>query len=218
MANQNRAFSLPLYLAAFVISIVIFGIGIYAGTIVDKGSLSGISADVERVLQRLESAQLLLFLDDSSSFCPVYSGELQKLERDTEKIGQKLDLLADKGTFDIELKRQYFILEAQAYLLSKKVNDRCNVGDLLVLYFYSNNNCENCRQQGEDLLRARDRFLASTNRTVKIYSFDGELGSPVADALKQKYNVSGYPTVIINENAYRGYNSIEKMLGLFEEG
>ncbi len=213
--ENHRPFSLPLYIVAFVVAVLIFIIGIYVGTIIDKTHLSNISVDVDKNLQRLESTQLLFFLDDSPSFCTVLNSELEKLETDTEKIGQKLDLLADKGSSDPELKKQYFVLEAQSYLLSKKINDRCNVKDVLVLYFYSNNNCEKCRQQGEELLRARDQIGSHPNR-IKFYSFDGDLDSPVADALKQKYNATSYPTIVVNQKLFEGYKDLDSLIKILK--
>src|SRR3989338_302544 len=213
--NTPRSFSAPLYILAFIIAIVIFGIGVYVGTLFDKSNLSRISSDVESTLQRLESAQILLFLDDSASFCPVYKTELEKLERDTELIGHRLNLLSDKGATDIELKKQYFVLEAQGYLLSKKVNERCNVNDTLVLYFYSNKNCEKCAAQGEDLLRSRDQLSNSIDKRIKFYSFDGDLGSAVADALKQKHYVYEYPTIVVNDKVYRDYQDVDTLVKIF---
>ena len=214
--NKRRSFSAPLYILAFIITIIIFGIGVYVGTLFDKSNLSGISSDVEKTLQRLESAQLLLFLDDSASFCPVYKTELEKLERDTELIGYKLSLFTEKGTVDIDLKKQYFVLEAQGYLLSKKVNDKCDVHDILVLYFYSNKNCEKCSRQGDELLMTRDQLSGKIDKRIKFYSFDGDLGSAIADALKQKHYIYEYPTIVVNDKAYVGYQDIDTLIKIFK--
>ncbi len=218
MDNPKRPFSYPMYLIALLITAVIFAIGVYVGTILDRGSLDNLSLDVSQSIQRLESAQLLFFLDESASFCPVYADELEKLEADTNRIGQKLNLLEDKGAVDLGLKKQYFSLEAQSYLLSKKVKEKCATRDVLVLYFYSNTECAQCRNQGEELEAVRDETLVKSANAyhIRLYSFDGDIGSPVAEALKEKYDVSRYPSIVVNDQVYEGYQDQEALRRIFQ--
>lgn len=216
--EKKRSFSYPLYILTFLITVVIFVIGIYVGTLIDQQNVNGLSGDVAQNLQRLQSTQLLFFLDDSASFCPVYANELEKLEADTNQIGEKLKLIEDKGVFDLELKKQYFILEAQSYLLSKKVKEKCITKDVLVLYFYSNTNCAKCKEQGTILLQVRDETLEKINYAynIKFYSFDGDIGSPIAESLKQKYNISVYPTIILNERTHEGFQDTQDVTRLLQ--
>ncbi len=218
--GNYRKISLPIYLIALAITVLIFAIGVYVGTILDRGNLSSVSGELEQNLQRLESTQLIFFLEDSKSFCPVYEDELNKLEKNTERIGQKLNLLEDKGAADSDLKKQYFVLETQGYLLSKRVVEKCGVNYTLILYFYSGLNCERCREQGLNLLKARD-LLSHQNQiqnesNIKIYSFDGDLGSSVANALKDQYLVAQYPTIIVNGKSYSGYKDAETLAQLLK--
>ena len=209
---MKRKMSISLYVLALLITILIFGLGVYLGTIIDKSKVSNISSEVETISQRLSNTQLLLLLEDSSSFCPLYKDELDNLDGQTEKIGLQLQFLEDtKGIIDVELKKQYFVLEAQAYLLSQKVNEKCGSNDVLLLYFYSNKNCNDCKKQGEYILTAREN-IKSRNFSIKIYSFDGDLGTPIVDALRNKYSISKYPSIVINENLVEGFlntNQIE---------
>lgn len=209
---MKRKMSISLYILALLITVLIFGLGVYLGTIIDKSKVSNISSEVQTISQRLSNTQLLLLLEDSSSFCPLYKDELDNLDRETEKIGLQLQFLEDaKGIVDIELKKQYFVLEAQSYLLSQKVNEKCESNDdVLLLYFYSNKNCENCKKQGEYILSAREN-IKSKNFSIKIYSFDGDLGTPIVDALKNKYSISLYPSIVINERIIPGFLDVNKI-------
>ena len=98
------------------------------------------------------------------------------------------------------------MLEAESYLLSKKVKTLCGGSESLLINFYSNKNCAQCLDQGVEILRARDS-LEAQGLKVKLFSFDGEIGSPVAEAFVRQYNVSGYPTIVINEQAYPGFKT-----------
>ncbi|MDO8554600.1 MAG: hypothetical protein Q7S22_07365 [Candidatus Micrarchaeota archaeon] len=207
--SEQRKLSLPLYLGAFVVTVLIFMIGIYVGNYISENAKQTMSSDIESISSKLSGTQLLFLLDNSSAFCPVYMDELSKLDGDTEIIGQKLAFLEDKyGTVNEKLKLQYFVLETEAYLLSKKVNEKCEDDSVLVLYFYSNKDCKDCKQQGESLLAAKN----SAKKNVKIYSFDGELNSPVVTALKIRHSISTYPSVVVDDALYLGFQSKEQLL------
>jgi hypothetical protein len=203
---MERKISYPLYALALLFSVIVFCAGVYMGNMIDQYNQQAISREVENISQKVASAQLLLLLDaNGSSFCPVYGSELDSINADVETIGYKLSYLEDeKHVYDIPLKKSYFVLEAQSYLLSNRIKERCGDNSTILVYFYSNTNCSSCQQQGYDILRARD---ATQGRVpfVRIYSFDGDLGSPVADGLKAQFNVTQYPSVVINGALHSGY-------------
>ncbi|VVC04516.1 Uncharacterised protein [Candidatus Bilamarchaeum dharawalense] len=209
---MERKISTPVYLLAFFLSLVIFLIGIYVGYLIDSANLQSISGEVSNVSDRVASIQLILLSEsNSSSFCPVYLSELDALDSQIEKIGYKLAFLEDeRNIFDDELKKKYFVLEAESYLLSKKMNTVCNSNLTLLVNFYSNKNCgQICKDQGAAVLQARDDLVHQMN--VKLFSFDGELDSPVAEAFEVQYNVTLYPTLVINEKTYSGYQSSDQI-------
>ncbi len=202
---MERKITLPIYAGAFLISLVIFVAGVYVGSQVDANSISGLEANVSSISEKVASVQLLLLSEgNSSSFCPVYSSELHSIDQDVESVGYRLSYLEDvKQVPDDELKKQYFMLEAESYLLSEKVKTLCGSDSVLLINFYSNKDCPNCKAQGTEVLKARDALEPSTD--IKLFSFDGDLGSPVAEAFMSQYNVTAYPTIVINGKAYPGY-------------
>ncbi len=206
-----RKLSLPLYTSAFVISLVIFLSGIFVGRLIDTSALEDLSTEVSDVSQRVISLQLLLLMEgNSSSFCPVYSSELDAIDEEVERMGYKLSYLEEqKEVVDEELKKQYFVLQAESYLLSKKVKEVCGDDTVLLIHFYSNKDCQDCRQQGSEILKSRDNLEGKVS--MKLYSFDGDLGSPIAEALKNNYGVATYPTIVINEAKYAGYTDSETL-------
>ncbi len=215
--SERKSLDLGLYGIAFIITVVIFSIGVYVGNFITKTNNENLYNTINEITQRTNSIQLLLLLDDSPAFCSVYKGELEKLDQETLDVGYKLSYLQDvKGTSDVKTKKEYFILETGAYLLTKKINERCNYNSTLVLYFYSNVNCPQCNEQGINILKARDMLADSNVTNIKIYSFDGDLGSAVADALKQKHYVYGYPTIIVNDKAYTGYQDVDALIKIFK--
>jgi hypothetical protein len=209
---MKRTVSVPIYAAAFAISLAIFLVGIYIGTLIDQANIRSISDDVSNISEKVASIQLLLLAEgNSSAFCPVYSSSLDSIDGDVERIGYKLTYLEDeKGVYDAELKKKYFIVEAESYLLSQKVRSLCGDDSVLLINFYSNADCERCRDQGVEILKARDA-LSSSGIDVKLFSFDGEIGSPVAEAFAMQYNVTSYPSVVINGRTYGGFKGSDDL-------
>lgn len=207
---EMRKMSVPIYVAAFVISVLIFAVGVYVGNTMDTVVKDSISSDLQDVYQKAQSSELLILLEDSPAFCPVYKEEADRMDDETLGLGTKIAYAEDvRGISDPELKKQYFMLEAQAYLISKKVKEQCNDGSELILYFYSNQNCASCAEQGHVL----DSLRASRNDT-KVYSFDGDLGSSIVAALKNQYGVTSYPAIVVNGQAYNRFVNGEELSGI----
>lgn len=203
--------NVQLYLHAFLMSIAVFGAGIYVGFLLDSWNLHGIESEVANISERVASAQLLLINEGNQSYCPLYKRELDSIDTDVEKIGYKLTYLEDeKHIFDDELKRKYFILEAESYALSKKTGEVCGDPSILLIHFYSNKGCERCTDQGSEILKMRDN-LRSQGVDVKLFSFDGTLGSPIAEALEIQYSIDSYPSIVIGDKAYSGFMSQDSL-------
>lgn len=203
-----RKISVPIYAASLAVTLIIFAVGVYVGTILDKGNLETVQSQIEKTNQLVLSSQIMLLFGESRSFCPVYAEQLGKLDAETEQVGLKLTYLEDmKGVTDAELKKQYFALETNAFLLSEKVREKCGGNFTTILYFYSNKGCADCGQQGYELINLKQKM----GWRVRIYSFDGELGSSVADALKTEYSVRNYPTIVIGNKTLFGFKTTREI-------
>lgn len=209
---MERKVSWPLYITAFVISAVIFIAGIYVGTILDSNEVYSLSSDVDSLSREISTVQVLMLSEEGPAFCPVYEEEFLKIDAEREKLGYELTYLEEqRHVYSPELKKDYFVLEAQSYFLAKKLQDICNDESTLVLYFYSNEECADCAQQGADILSARD----ASGKKVLIYSFDGDMGSNIAKGFMTQYNVTQYPSVVINGEVHSGYMSPEALSAEF---
>ena len=211
---MERKISWPLYLTAFVISAIIFIAGIYVGTLLDSAEINALSSNVDSLSKEISTVQVLMLSEEGSAFCPVYAEEFQKIDGEREKVGYELTYLEEeRNVYSPELKKDYFVLEAQSYFLAKKLQEVCDDDTVLVLYFYSNENCEDCSKQGIDILSARD----ASSENVLIYSFDGDLGSTMAEGFMTQYNVTTYPSVVINGETHSGYMSQEELAAEFSK-
>lgn len=207
--GSARKINIPLYVAAFLIATFIFGTGVYLGIVVEQEAAKSIRSSIEASMQRITEAQLIMLLEESPSFCPVYEEELGKAFDETDALGQELEYLEkQKKVYDPELKKKYFALELRNYLMAKKVREMCGGNFSLVLYFYSGD-CDSCEEQGRELTKARER----SGGGLKVFSFDGAGESNIVKALKKEHYVSTYPTLIINEeHKLTGFRNAEQIL------
>lgn len=214
----ERKISLTLYVIAFIVAATVFSIGVFVGKTIDDAVVNDISGDVSSLSQRLTMTQLLWLLEeDNPNFCSVYVSELEEVDEQREYLGQLLTVLEEKKEiYAPETKKEYFLLEAQSYLMAKKLSSLCmEEEDVLVLYFYSNQECRLCAEQGTSILMARDE--SENSDKIRIYSFDGDLESPVVDAFMSQYNITGYPSVVINEEVHSGFVSKDELIEEFSK-
>src|SRR5581483_5016422 len=105
----------------------------------------------------------------------------------------------------IQLKRDYSLLEIKDYLLMKQIDQRCKIPSAFILYFYSNNQCDDCTRQGYVLDTLKQQYPA-----LRIYSFDYNLDLSAIKTLITINKLSGtLPALVIDDKVYYGFNSIE---------
>lgn len=209
---MERKISIQLYMIALIIAATLFSIGVYVGTIINQNAMESIGEHINSLNQRVANVEILLLLEENdTAFCPVFRSELTGLDREREQLGYKIGVMEEERGFSSpEIKKDYMVLQAQSYLFAKRIKERCGDETVFVLFFYDNKNCTSCRPTGDAILMARDS-LPNRDR-IKIYAFDGGIGSTIVDALEAKYGVKTHPTTIINDMVYAGAVNDETLL------
>lgn len=137
----------------------------------------------------------------------------------TSNLSSELGELADKINYSeenikssdeiIELKRYYSLLEIKDYLLTKKINEKCNGNLIPLLYFYTTaNNCTECTKQGYVLTELRQKYP-----NLRVYSFDYSLDLSALKALLKIYKIEDtkLPAIVVNEKKATGFKTIEEI-------
>ena len=214
------SFSWEVYVLAFVITLIIFGIGVFLGVNLSKSELEKTKSQVGTLNDRIVSMQILMLTSsdslgfNESMLCEMYETAAEEFEQEAWEIGEQIDYLeVQRGISDRELKSTYSELEFRNYMLTNLIRNRCNVTIHTILYFYSNDDkkCSNCFSQGIELFEARRRLL-ETGVPVRIYSFDGDLDIQLITMLKTHYDVRSYPTLVIDGTVYHGFMSSSEIL------
>lgn len=201
-----RNFSLNVYITVFVITLGLFLLGVYIGMVLNDMFLINFNEEVESLNIKMHSYELLFLLDDSSMSCDLYNEYVNKFDTETSEVGANLEYMEQhQGIEDRELKMNYFELETRDYLISNKMINQCDINQSIILYFYSNEKCDLCKEQGFELDKLKRDVNTNNQTNVRTYSFDGSYEeSAVIRALKSEFNITSYPTLIINGEKFEG--------------
>ncbi len=189
------------YIAAGVITIFIFLMGMLVGLITDIQKVNYAESIVQKQDVEFESLQLqYLYLQylPKNEVCPVITKILENNLKTLQPILEKLiEYEENNKRYGEEyefLKRKYILANIRYFILAEKSRKECDADIVTVLYFY-NKNCEVCPTQGFILSHLksilRDRLL--------VFPFDvSYTQEPMVGVLATQYNVSVFPTLIIN--------------------
>ena len=193
---------------AFLLTLIIFSLGVLMGLTIEG---KRISMD-ERLLQEqeleLSSSQLqyafINSLGDKES-CPTVQSVLGENLFNLEKISRKVvEHAADSKLSDQEfdrLKRRYSLEQLRYWFLAENVREQCEQSFTRVIYFYSDNqNCQYCREQAVVL----NYLKAIFGESLLVFSLDEQLDEPMIRLLKKNYDVTEFPTLIVEDSVIVG--------------
>jgi len=179
----------------------------------------------DKKINQLKSIENTIYLDLMSSETQFsLLQELSCKDVSTTVLSSELNSLADKISFSennigienvdvISLKKYYSLLEIKDYLLMKQITQRCGQKSVFILYFYKNDNCDDCTRQGYVLTTLREKYP-----NLRVYSFDYNLDISAIKAMKSIYKVGDdLPALVINGKVYNGFKSIEDIEKMFPE-
>lgn len=198
------------YIIVFIITGALFAIA---------GGLSNFFSD--KKLENIRTIQNKLATDILSSETQFALLSELSCEQDngSGNLSSELNELADKISFSeenikdnadvVELKRYYSLLQIKDYLLTKKINEKCDGNLIPLLYFYTTaNNCTECIKQGYVLTELREKYP-----NLRVYSFDYSLDLSALKALIRIYKIEDtkLPAIIVNEKKFTGFKTIEEI-------
>ncbi len=197
------------YVAALVISLLLFGTGMLAGLFIANQLTDSLAREINEVRLRTTEIELLFLIDADNVSCAAYGPQLELFDNQTAQIDRRVDILSStRGATDpdvLTLKREFTIMQLRDYLFAQKINKKCNQSVDTLLYFYGNN-CAECDQQG-----SVGPELKRDHPQLRIYAFDADLSSPAVTAIMQQYGVKSYPTIVVNGLKLEGYKSKQEI-------
>lgn len=206
----EREISTSRYILAGVLTFLIFSLGLTLGMIVDNMRLQ--NADQLNKAQEInyQSLQLqflyLSTLPNATDSCPTLKVALDKTVAELgESLGQfedfKKETKLNEQEYDL-IGRKYLLDNIKYWFFAEKSKDLCDLNLVSVLYFYSLKECTVCPDQGVILTYFKKIF--DERLLVFPINVDIEREEPIIKILRSRYNITTYPSVVIQEQKYEG--------------
>jgi len=208
------------YFIAFLITFLLFISGVLLGLNFQykrAQSLDSAMQDIEQsygsVLIQYQYMQHLEEERDCDALNVLFQDSLEQLNEKREKLEayDNQDRL-DEVDFKV-LRRSYTTSQLNYWLLAKKLRNLCNFDYSVILYFFDKpEQCNECEDQGIHL----DYVKKLLEDDVLIFALDGNEEGLVT-MLKKNYNVTHYPTLIIDEEKH-DFKRNQEILDLICDG
>ncbi len=186
--------------SVFCITTLVFLIGFLVGDYASTFQEDVLSDMRDNIYAEVASSEALYsFMADQP--CNV---QLEDFSAHLDKMNERLRAAEEKvGWRELSsIKAYYFATEIKHYLLINAINEKCSGKYIPVFYFYSNENCKYCLEQGLEL-----DTLKKENPLIMIYAFDADNLSPLVTSLVAEYKISELPAIVINGITYGGFQS-----------
>jgi hypothetical protein len=192
---------------SFAITAVIFATAIMTSNYFAQKRVDEIRGIQDKIAIDTLSSETQFSLLEESSCKDIGTGSL------STELGTLEDKLSytekERGEKDSEvqtLKKYYFLLEIKDYLLMNKISQKCKKTPISIIYFYSlDDKCTDCEKEGYVLTRLREKYP-----DLRVYSFDYNADLSAVKTLISINKIKDeMPAIIIKDNVYYGFQSIE---------
>ena len=212
-----RSYSKSKYILAALITTGIFSLGLILGLVIEGKRVSYIEGISRQ--QNLEFSSLQLqysFIDQLSQEknCPAVQKTFEQNINNLESTRIRLEnfdrgATINKEEFDI-LKNEYLLAQIRYWMLAEQTKKVCGSDIVSILYFFSDEKeCPDCETQAYVLTYLKKKF----KDRLLIFSFDSKFeAEPMIPLLKKTYDISSYPTIVIEGKAKDGFQGKDQIL------
>jgi hypothetical protein len=203
------------YIIVFFITITIFVTALWTSNYFNNKKINQVKNTESTISLDLLSSEVQFSLLQEQSCKDVESSTILSSELNSlaDKIAYSESNIGAENVDVVSLKKNYSLLEIKDYLLMKKIRERCGEKSIFVLYFYKNDNCDDCTKQGYVLTSLREKYPE-----LRVYSFDYNLDLSAIDTMVSIYKVpDDLPAIVINGKVYSGLQSIEQIEKILPE-
>ena len=202
-------------ISAAIISALIFGGGIFTGYVFSKERLITVETELENVINDIQNFQLqFLFLDvlGENATCPLLEATLSEINERAYELwlkltGHEVETGINDYSKSMKLKSDYSRLLVNYWLMAEKMKKACSSNTSTVLYMFSLNSCYECENQEFILTYFKEKY----GDKILIFAVDGEFDEPSINTLRVFYDVTIYPTLVIDGKLYEGFVSQKEL-------
>ncbi|HIH37804.1 hypothetical protein J4460_00195 [Candidatus Woesearchaeota archaeon] len=206
------------YVAAAVITVLVFLLGVLLGLVIENERVTAIQRQNHQQQIEFSSLQLQYQYVDQLSLeqnCPALLKAFDRAVESLENSRLKLEYYTQNANTinkqDFEaMEGEYTLAQVRFWLFAKRSKQICNNDIVPIIYFFSTKKeCPDCDQQAF-ILTYLKKLL---DDKLLNFALDGRReDEPMITILKSSYNVTSYPTIIIGDRVYEGFVSKEDIL------
>ncbi len=213
----KRKISVEHYIKVGFLTVLVFCLGVALGIIIDNERISWLMSKSREQEVRYQGLQIqylyLNTLEDTDESCPVLETALEDSIAD---LGATLETLEEyrknsginKKEYDL-INQRYVLDNLRYWLFVKRLKKVCKKDLVTILYFYSTDNCPICPDQGVVLTYYKKIF--DDRLLIFPINVDLEEDVPMISILRTQYNITQYPTIILEEQKHEGVISKEHL-------
>jgi hypothetical protein len=216
MVEKNfRKISIDKYVVAGIITLLIFALGLTLGFILEDRRYNIVEEiNMEQEVKYLSLQMQYLYLNSFSNYdnCPILATTLKESIEDlSDSLSEVIAYQEEEDLTDSrkQLVMQRYILDNLRYwLLAKESKQKCDLDIVPILYFYSTD-CPSCPNQGTILSYFKNLF----GEKVLIFPINLDLREeePMVEIMMGQFNITKFPTTIIDNKKYEGVVKKEQM-------
>ncbi|KHO47668.1 MAG: hypothetical protein QT00_C0002G0328 [archaeon GW2011_AR5] len=197
-----------VYMAAIIFTSLIFFVGILLGSRITDENTARMQRELQNDFLGMQSLELELSIVNNvnrTSFCSYIDYRLPDIVRQKVELGRRFDI-GDIPSDQAEvLKKQYLLSLSKYWLFSEVSKKQCRVGNPGIVFFFDSS--EASREQG----RILDYLVYKSDENITVFAFNTEWDEPLMRLVMISYNVTGTPTVVIDDVSYSGLQTREKL-------
>ena len=179
----------------------------------DKCKLD-VGEDMEK--RRMEQELNLLLVNYlPNKTCDIMSYEVEEMIPQINELARELTFYEETKKFEetyyIETKREYMINQIKYWLYLERLKSSCNLNITTLIYFYSNKDCNLCKDQGIVLDYMKNKY----KNNLMIFAFDKDIELNSIEIIMKSYGVKELPSIIVDGKLYQGFidkDSLENLI------
>jgi hypothetical protein len=180
-----------------VMFVAVFAAGFLSGYFLERTGMLYTRSEIEELRDEVENMQIQeLFVSGKHVDCNLLASAMGSHSYHLWDLVNRLRSTRPETEEFYEMKRQADFLSLKAWILAKGIRESC-WGDILpVLYIYSVN-CPECEEQDRVL-----QSIKNSHQGVLVYAIDYYLDEPSIRLVRDAYNVTSTPSIIIDNRLY----------------
>lgn len=195
------------FLKAFILTIIVFLLGIFVGYLLEANTLSSVKEDYSNLeidLTDLDLQSTYYQLSTSSpEFCSAALESNLKFADESYEFGLKLDRLEQTNKLDIPLindKKKYVLSKLRFWFNSIQLKKECGFDYHTVVYFYSQfpDPKTKAKQNTQSAVLSELKEKHGNNIMLIPMAMDLDLAS--VNTIVDQYGIDSVPAVIIDES------------------